>query len=103
MFNSSYVDRSNHNTDLKINAVNGTLVKNTADSRFITFELGSWLSDLVFDVKNPRVIINKSERYFKEYDEYHEDYYYQYLPITVLQVMLCGNNKVLVEIVKREV
>lgn len=72
---------NNQNTNIKINAVNGTIVKNYEDSFFKCFQIGSPMSDNVFSTENPSL----SKR-----------------PIVLLQAMLCSNDRVICEIMWKD-
>ena len=84
MFNS--YDMSNPQT-VNINAVSGTIVKNYKDSFILRFHMKSAMAETVLD-KNPR--LRKS------------DSYDNYKPIVVLQVMLCGEQEFLAEVMWKE-
>lgn len=81
MFNSYSVDNSQ---TLKINAVSGTIVKNYRDSFILRFHMKSEMADKLLD-KNPRL---------QEHDYRGSDY----KPVVVLQVMLCGEQELLAEV-----
>lgn len=84
------------NNSISINAVSGTLSKTFKKSFFQTFEFGSRQSDTVFDENNPR--ISYWEKFNGEWYEKEK----KAIPIVVLQTMLCGNNRVLVELIRKE-
>ena len=84
MFNSYNV--SNPQT-VNINAVSGTIVKNYKDSFILRFHMKSEMANTILD-KKPRL---------KE-----KDYSDEYKPIVVLQVMLCGEQELLAEIMWKE-
>lgn len=85
MFNR--YDVSNPQT-VNINAVSGTIVKNYKDSFILRFHMKSEMAELVFDI-NPRL---KTGTYRGS----------EYKPIVVLQVMLCGEQQFLAEIMWKE-
>ena len=84
MFNSYNV--SNPQT-VNINAVSGTIVKNYKDSFILRFHMKSEMANTILD-KKPRL---------KE-----KDYSDEYKPIVVLQVMLCGEQELLAEVMWKE-
>lgn len=85
MFNSYSVDNSQQ---LNINAVSGTLVKNYRDSFILRFHMKSSMADLILD-RHPKL---------KE-DDYRDA---KYKPVVVLQVMLCGEQELLAEVMWKE-
>lgn len=85
MFNSYNV--SNPQT-VNINAVSGTIVKNYKDSFILRFNMRSEMANAIFD-KNPRL----KRGNFRDSD---------YEQIVVLQVMLCGEQELLAEIMWKE-
>lgn len=87
MFNS-YSYRGG-DTNIKINAVSGTIVKNYKDSFFKRFHLESDMAKRVFDTEKPHLI-----RY--------EDSFGREKPIVVLQSMVCGDMQVICEIMWKE-
>lgn len=78
MFNSYVDNKFNYN----VNAVSGTLRKTMKDSKFI-------ISKLDYDL--PIFAPN------------HQSLYYKSDPIVVLQIMLIGDNKCLVEYVDKDI
>lgn len=78
MFNSYLDNKFNYN----VNSVSGTLRKTMQDSKFIISKLDS---DLY--IFNPR----------------YQSLYYNSAPITILQIMLIGDNKCLIEYVEKDI
>ena len=78
MFNSYVDNKFNYN----INAVSGTLRKTMKDSKFIIRELDPDL--YIFSPK-------------------HQSIYYNSAPIVVLQIMLIGDKKCLIEYVEKDI
>lgn len=78
MFNSYVDNKFNYN----VNAVSGTLRKTMKDSKFIIRKLDS--DTYIFDPK-------------------HQCLYYKSDPIVILQIMLIGNDKCLIEYVKKDI
>lgn len=85
MFNSYNV--SNPQT-VNINAVSGTIVKNYKDSFILRFNMKSEMANVILD-KNPRL----------KRGNFRDSNYEQ---IVVLQVMLCGEQELLAEIMWKE-
>lgn len=78
MFNSYVDNKFNYN----VNAVSGTLRKTMKDSKFI-------ISKLDYDL-----FIFNPER---------QSFYYKSDPIVILQIMLIGDNKCLIEFVEKDI
>ena len=85
MFNSYNV--SNPQT-VNINAVSGTIIKNYKDSFILRFHMRSNMATTIFDRKPS----------LKEDSSYNS----KYKPIVVLQVMLCGEQELLAEVMWKE-
>ena len=85
MFNSYNV--SNPQT-VNINAVSGTIVKNYKDSFILRFHMKSEMGDIILD-RNPRL----KERNSRDS---------KYKPVVVLQVMVCGEQELLAEVMWKE-
>ena len=84
MFNTYHAG----NTNVKINAVTGAILKNHPKSWFERFHLDSPRANKLFT----------SGGY--EFDRYREEVLYKkYKGITVLQMVLCGNMEVMAELV----
>ena len=79
MFNSFNIPQT-----VNINAVSGTIVKNYKDSFILRFHMKSTMADLFLD-KNPKL-----QKYSKPE------------PVVVLQVMLCGEQEFLAEVMWKE-
>lgn len=78
MFNSYVDNKFNYN----VNAVSGTLRKTMKDSKFIIRKLDS---DLCL------------------FSPEHQSLYYKAEPIVILQIMLIGDNKCLIEYVEKDI
>ena len=74
---------ANPTTNIKVNAVNGTLVKTFRKSFFQRFHMKSTMADYVFNETKPRTSSCGDE-------------------IVVLQIMLCGDNEFLAELIYKE-
>ena len=83
MFDTTSITTGSVSHSVTFNSVAGTLVKSTPDSKFIRFHMESSLADTFFD---------KDEPCRKE-----ASYPYTKTKVSVLQVMLCGNDQFLVE------
>lgn len=86
MFNSYSVDNSQ---SIQINAVSGTIVKNYKDSFILRFNMKSAMAERVLDIKPTLDCKNK----YGSSDK---------VPVVVLQVMLCGNQELLAEVMWKE-
>lgn len=71
------------NPTTNINAVSGTLIKTFRKSFFKRFHMKSSMADYVFDEKTPSL------------GKYSEE-------IVILQIMLCGDNEFLAELIYKE-
>lgn len=80
MFDRYIVDNSQ---SIKINAISGTIVKNYKDSFILRFHMKSPLADKLLDATSELKIPNTS---------------CTYKPAVVLQVMLCGEQELLAEV-----
>ena len=70
-----------YNTNIKVNAVNGTIVKNFKESFFLRFEIGSNLESRLFS-KEPKLKKNYSDEY----------------PVVVIQSMIIGDKLMVAEV-----
>ena len=86
MFNSCNIDNSQ---SIKINAVSGTIVKNYKDSFILRFHMKSTMAEKILD-KEPKLLRSDGYRDNRNY------------PVVVLQVMLCGNEELLAEVMWKE-
>ena len=85
MFNT-YSSPTTNNTSIKVNAVSGTIVKNYNKSWFQRFHLKSQHAEEILRFPDNRNPYNRSK-----YDD-----------VVVLQMMVCGDMEVIVELIKRE-
>ena len=90
MFNNTVTDNS---CSMRINAVNGTLVKNYKDSFFRRFHMKSKFAEQVLS-ENPTMSTQVTNGYGAKYS--------QNKPIVVLQVMLCGEGELIAEIMWKD-
>ena len=100
MFNTTSIRTgSTHvSNEITFNSVAGTLVKSTPDSKMVMLKMGSEQFTKMFDQNNPTRTYTK-----REYRSDHHGYDQTYVVnISVLQVMLCGNDIVLVEYIDVE-
>ena len=72
-------------TNIKVNAVNGTIVKNFKESFFLRFEIGSSLENRLFS-KKPKLPKNYSDEY----------------PVVVIQSMIIGDKLMVAEVMWKE-
>lgn len=105
MFDNTYVRGGNVATSFKINAITGTIVKNYRDSFFKRFSLKSDLATQLFDQEGAYLTRRKycpgeSSSYNQRYREgYYID---EKVPVVILQMMMCGENEVLCELIYKE-
>ena len=97
-------------TNIKVNAVSGTLQKTFRNSYFVRFQKGSPDEKYYFNKEKPSKIIETSrysysdkdyENYMYEYDS-NKDLYYKLKEIVVLQIMLCADDNYLVEVIDKK-
>ena len=74
---------ANPTTNIKVNGVSGTLIKTFRKSFFKRFHMQSSMADYVLDETKPRIRSGGNE-------------------IVVLQIMLCGDNEFLAELIYKE-
>lgn len=80
----------NPTSNTNINAVSGTLIKTYKDSYFLTTEFDSYLAKGLFDKEKPNL------GYCRGYG------YERGREVIILQIMLCGNKKILIEVINKE-
>ena len=90
---------------LSINAVSGMLVKNHSKSFIVQCQFGSEIAKNLFNKTNPQWSIYKGYHYEKDKCDYRksnrvDDYEYHY--VVILQILLCGDNRVMCEVVYKE-
>ena len=90
---SSYQANPITNNSLSINSVSGSLQKTFRKSYFYQCQLGSKQEDIIFDKENPRLGI----KYSNYYDKWEKE-----KEIVVLQVMLCGDKRILLELIDKD-
>lgn len=79
---------------LKINACSGGIYKTYRESWFNSFSLGSNLADRLF---------KKEKVYYSPREDDYSDYSYDdYKEILILQMIICGENRVIAEIITKE-
>ena len=94
MFNSYSVDNSQ---SIQINAVSGTIVKNYKDSFILRFHMKSPTAEALLD-KEPKLV-----REIIKHGEYPRDWEEKVIePVVVLQLMLCGEQELLAEVMWKE-
>lgn len=69
------------NNNMNINAVGGMLVKNHPDSFIVQCQFGSKIADNLFNTSDPT---------------------FRYKKVVILQTLLCGNDRVMCEVVFEE-
>ena len=88
MFDITNIDENSNTNKIEINSVNGILAKSTPKSKIVRFHMNSEYAKTFFHITQPHYIIK--ELYKKETK----------IPISVIQVMLCGENQFLVEYIE---
>lgn len=93
MFDSYSRNSYNNPQTVNINAVGGTIVKNYKDSFILRFHMQSEMAELLL-AKEPKLTKRTVEHisYIEKIKE----------PVVVLQVMLCGEQELLAEVMWKE-
>ena len=115
---SNYESQNNSvtNNTTKINAVSGTLTKTYQKSYFIKenaiydlFGESPFRKEKIKREKSTQPSNYRTYEDVTEYDSYissdgEKDYYtyYKHIPIIILQIMLCGENKQIYEVIDKE-
>ena len=115
---SNYESQNNSvtNNTTKINAVSGTLTKTYQKSYFIKendiydlFGESPFRKIKIERKKLPKPSYYRNYEDVTEYDSYitssdgrDYDVYYKHIPIIILQIMLCGENKQIYEVIDKE-
>lgn len=92
--------KTNNSQSLNINAVSGTIIKTYAESFIIKFNAKSEIAADILD-KHPRMV-KYTERHESAYIPNHTYEEPVYEPVVVLQIMLCGNDTFLAEIMWKD-
>ena len=100
MFDSYSRNSYNNPQTVNINAVGGTIVKNYKDSFILRFHMQSKMAELLL-AKEPE--LTKRKIYHEVDSFYHKGYTEEIKePVVVLQVMLCGEQELLAEVMWKE-
>lgn len=88
------------NTNIKFNAVSGTLVKSTSKSKIYRFNMKSERANTFFDLDQPYYIKKVQEIYddssWKTYEREIK------IEVIILQTMLYGDGEVLIEFIEKK-
>lgn len=93
MFDSYSKNSYNNPQTVNINAVGGTIVKNYKDSFILRFHMQSEMAELLL-AKEPK-LTKRTENFGSIPKRIRE-------PVVVLQVMLCGEQELLAEVMWKE-
>ncbi len=85
-------DTYSNKQSLNINAVSGTILKTYKDSFMLRFHMNSQVADKLLS-KNP-TLQRKHQGEYSSYDQSD--------PVVVLQVMICGDQQLLAEVMWKE-
>lgn len=96
MFNTDVSSFTGGDTNIKVNAVSGTLVKNYKDSFFLRFSAGSKYEKMIFS-QSPYLFMDKYNKYWHKYDETEED-----KRVVVIQTMILADNNYLCELMWKD-
>ena len=101
MFNTYRPTHNSYNS-LNINAVSGMLVKNHPKSFMVQCCFGSKIANRLFNTEKPTFAIEHTKYRESRYgcrESYKE---YEYKDVVVLQTLLCGDDRVMCEVVFKE-
>ncbi|WP_455717772.1 hypothetical protein [Anaerosporobacter sp.] len=90
--------KANVNNSIKINAVNGNILKNYQKSFFKRFKLDSNLATQLFDEDLPH-LSKYTMDYSYDYRGYNKE---EKRPVTIIQMMMCGESEVIAEIMWKD-
>lgn len=96
MFDTYSNPRVNCPQTVNINAVSGAIVKNYKESFMVSFEFNSEMANNILD-KEPKMVkrLENTSSYYNPINKIYE-------PIVVLQIILCGDNRVIAEVMWKE-
>lgn len=101
MFNSTYVRGGDNNTNIDINSVSGTLVKNYRKSFFFKCKEDSVAAERLFNPTNSCIYVSHNTKGAIEGSEYRNNgtYTIYYKKTVVLQTMILANGILLNEVI----
>lgn len=86
--------------NIEINAITGTIVKNYKDSFFKRFSLHDKISNQLFDEGG--AYLTKTETKYYDNSSYKSYNSEIKIPVVILQMMMCGKDEVLCELIFKE-
>lgn len=98
MLNSYSRNNYNNPQTVNINAVSGTIIKNYRDSFMVRFNMKSKMGEVLL-CKDPIMTKRIEHRIGNTYSSWEEEIKE---PVVVLQVMLCGEQELLAEVMWKE-
>lgn len=87
---SNYEANPITNNNIRFNSVSGTLVKTFRKSYFVTCKFGSYLAQGLFDEDKPNLGYEYNFRYCNGRE------------VVVLQIMLCSEDRLLIEVINKD-
>jgi len=84
--NSFEISNGGNSYSVSISSVSGILAKSTAESKIVRFHMTSRLAKTFFNLRDPHYMYSEADGYLERKQK-----------VSVLQVMLCGNDEFLVE------
>lgn len=101
MFNSTYVRGGDNHTNIDINSVSGTLVKNYRKSFFFKCKENSIEAERLFNPTNSHIYVNRKTDGAIEGSEYRNSgtYTIYYKKTVVLQTMILADGMLLSEVI----
>lgn len=97
----TYANNSSKTTNnIELNAITGTIVKNYKDSFFKRFSLHDKIANQLFD-EGGAYLTKVETKYYdnSSYKSYHSE---TKIPVVILQMMMCGKDEVLCELIFKE-
>lgn len=97
----SYANNSSKTTNnIELNAITGTIVKNYRDSFFKRFSLHDKIANQLFDEGG--AYLTKTETKYYDNSSYKSYNSEVKIPVVILQMMICGKDEVLCELIFKE-
>lgn len=97
----TYANNSSKTTNnIELNAITGTIVKNYKDSFFKRFSLHDKIANQLFDEGG--AYLTKTESKYVDDKSWNSYNYETKIPVVILQMMMCGKDEVLCELIFKE-
>lgn len=97
----TYTNNSSKTTNnIELNAITGTIVKNYKDSFFKRFSLHDKIANQLFDEGG--AYLTKTETKYYDNSNYKSYNSEVKIPVVILQMMMCGKDEVLCELIFKD-